>query len=129
MPWSDAGHAGFLGTAHACFKPEGPDIANMKLSGINATEMGDRKQLLASFDHLKREVDRNETYRGADSSTQKALDVLTSSKLLDALDVSKEPEKVRARYGDGKPYQFQYDGAPTVNEHLLMARRFIRMIF
>jgi hypothetical protein len=125
MPWSDAGHPGFLGTPHSAFKPEGPDIANMKLSGVNAAEMGDRKRLLASFDAFKREVDANGAYRGADASTQRALDVLTSSKLLDALDISKEPEKVRARYGDGKPYQFQYDGAPTVNEHLLMARRLV----
>jgi uncharacterized protein (DUF1501 family) len=51
--------------------------------------------------------------------------VLTSSKLLDALDVSREPEKVRARYGDGKPYQYQFDGAPTVNDQLLMARRLV----
>ncbi len=125
MPWSDAGHPGFLGAPYSAFKPEGPDMANMKLSGINAEQMGDRKRLLASFDVLKREVDANGTYRGADSSTQRALDVLTSSKLLDALDISKEPEKVRARYGDGKPYKFQYDGAPTVNEHLLMARRLV----
>jgi uncharacterized protein (DUF1501 family) len=45
--------------------------------------------------------------------------------LLDALDISREPEKVRARYGDGKPYKFQYDGAPTVNEQLLVARRLV----
>jgi arylsulfatase A-like enzyme len=63
--------------------------------------------------------------RGADAATQRALDVLTSSRLLDALDVSKEPEKVRNRYGDGKPYQYQFDGAPTANDHLLMARRLV----
>ena len=32
-------------------------------------------------------------------------------RLVDALDVSKEDPKIRERYGDGKPYQFQYDGA------------------
>ena len=51
------------------------------------------------------------------------LDVLTSSKLIDALDLSKEDPKIVERYGDGKPYQYQYDGAPTCNEQLLMARR------
>ena len=40
-------------------------------------------------------------------------------------DVVEEPEKVRDRYGDGKPYQFQFDGAPTCNDHLLIARRLI----
>ena len=39
--------------------------------------------------------------------------------------MSRESDKVRERYGDGKPYKFQYDGAPTCNEHLLMARRLI----
>jgi len=51
--------------------------------------------------------------------------VLTSSKLVDALDLSKEDPKIVERYGDGKPFQFQYDGAPTINEHLLMARRLV----
>ena len=60
-----------------------------------------------------------------DAITERALGVLTSSKLLDALDLSKESEKVRDRYGDGKPYKFQYDGAPTVNDQLLMARRLV----
>jgi uncharacterized protein (DUF1501 family) len=45
--------------------------------------------------------------------------------LLDALDLSKESPKVRAMYGDGKPYQYQYDGAPTANDQLLMARRLV----
>src|SRR5206468_640471 len=54
-----------------------------------------------------------------------AFDVPTSSKLADALALSKEDPKLRERYGNGKPYNFQFDGAPTVNEHLLMARRLV----
>src|SRR5262249_18582685 len=38
---------------------------------------------------------------------------------------SKESDKVRERYGDGRPYKYQYDGAPTVNDQLLMARRLV----
>ena len=38
---------------------------------------------------------------------------------------SREPARVRERYGDGKPYQFQFDGAPTVNDQLLLARRLV----
>ena len=59
------------------------------------------------------------------SFNQAAFGVLTSSRLLDALDLSKEDPKIVARYGDGKPYQYQYDGAPTVNDHLLIARRLV----
>ena len=63
--------------------------------------------------------------KGMDAITERALGVLTSSKLMDALDLSKEPTTVRERYGDGKPYKFQYDGAPTVNDQLLLARRLV----
>lgn len=124
-PWSDSGQTGFLGGPFAAFKPSGPDMANMVLNATNKDHLPERKKLLAGFDDLKREVDHQGTLRTADAATERAFDVLTSSKLVEALDVSKEPSKVRARYGDGKPYQFQYDGAPTVNEHLLIARRLV----
>jgi hypothetical protein len=125
MPWGDAGKPGFLGSSHAAFKPEGPDMANMKLNGITTSQLDDRKKLLSRFDQLRREIDQTGALRGADAATERAFGVLTSSKLLDALDLSKEPEKVRARYGDGKPYNFQFDGAPTCNDQLLMARRLV----
>lgn len=124
-PWSDSGRHGFLGTGHTAFRPDSQGMADMKLSGINKDQLGDRKALLASFDRLKRELDANGSVRGADAATERALGVLTSNKLIEAIDISKEPEKLRARYGDGKPYKFQYDGAPTVNDQFLMARRLV----
>jgi hypothetical protein len=124
-PWSDSGSAGFLGTAYGAFKPDGPGMANLKLKGMTLEQLSDRRRLLSSFDNLRRDLDATGDLKGMDALTERALGVLTSSKLLDALDVAKEPEKVRARYGDGKPYKYQYDGAPTVNDQLLMARRLI----
>src|SRR5262245_32125181 len=112
-PWSDPGTAGFLGVAHAPFKPDGEGMDNLVLKGVALDQLGDRRKLLTSFDNLKREADAAGQLKGLDALQQRALSVLTSRKLLDALDVSKEPVKVRERYGDGKPYQFQYDGAPT----------------
>src|SRR5919201_549250 len=64
---------------------------------------------------------------GVDAMTERALGVLTSSRLVEALDLSRESAKVRARYGDGRPYRYQYDGAPTVNDQLLMARRLVEV--
>jgi hypothetical protein len=125
VPWADAGQTGFLGGAFGPFKPSGPDMANMTLIPANRDHLPDRKALLAGFDDLKREADYAGGLRGADAHTARAFDVLTSSRLVEALDVSKEPQKVRDRYGDGKPYQFQFDGAPTVNDQLLMARRLV----
>jgi hypothetical protein len=126
VEWSDAGKVGFLGSTFGPFRPNGPDIANMKMNGTNAVHMADRKQLLAGFDSLKRDLDANGSLLGMDAHTERAMNVLTSSRLIEALDVSKEDPKVRDRYGDGKPYKFQYDGAPTVNEHLLVARRLVQ---
>jgi hypothetical protein len=60
-----------------------------------------------------------------DANLERALGVLTSHKLLDALDLNREDPRVRERYGDGRPYQFQADGAPTVNDQLLLARRLV----
>ncbi len=125
MPWSDAGQSGFLGSTFAHFTPSGPDMANMVLNAANKDHLPDRKKLLSGFDSLKRDIDAAGAMKAADAHTAKAFDVLTSSKLMEALDLSKESPKVRDRYGNGKPYQFQYDGAPTVNEHLLMARRLV----
>jgi len=125
VPWSDPGQTGFLGSTFAPFKPSGPDMANMVLNAANKDNLPDRKKLLTGFDDLKREMDAGGGLRGADAHTARAFDVLTSSKLVEAMDLSKESPKVRERYGDGKPFKFQYDGAPTVNEHLLMARRLV----
>jgi uncharacterized protein (DUF1501 family) len=97
----------------------------MKMSGINREQLNDRKRLLTSFDKLRSDIDASGNMRGIDAATERALNVLASSKLLDALDLSKESSKVRERYGDGKPYKYQFDGAPTVNDQLLMARRLV----
>ena len=125
VPWSDPGAPGFLGQAFGCFRPEGPGLADMKLNGVTVEHLDDRKSLLSSFDRMRREVDASGMMTGIDSFNQLAFNVLTSNRLLEALDLSKEPAEVRARYGDGKPYQYQYDGAPTVNEQLLLARRLV----
>ncbi|MGE0605864.1 MAG: DUF1501 domain-containing protein [Pirellulales bacterium] len=124
-PWSDPGVPGFLGAPYAPFKPDGEGLANMTLNGVSNDRLNDRKSLLRGFDNLRREMDSNGVINGMDAFEQRALDVLTSSKLLDALDVSQEDPALRERYGDGKPYKFQYDGAPTCNDQLLMARRLV----
>jgi hypothetical protein len=125
VEWSDSGTPGFLGSSYAAFRPDGPGMVDLSLKNITLNQLGDRRSLLNGFDGLRRELDADGLYRDCDAITDRALGVLTSSKLLDALDVTKESDKVRERYGDGKPYHFQYDGAPTVNDQLLLARRLV----
>lgn len=124
-PWSEPGDPGFLGAAHQAFRPNGSGMDNLVLNGVSLERLGDRRQLLSSLDGMKRSADASGMMDGMDAFTQAAFGMLTSSGLADALDVSQEPDEVRARYGDGKPYKFQYDGAPTCNEHILIARRLV----
>ena len=50
--------------------------------------------------------------------------MLTSSKLLEALDIEKEDPKVRESYGKGDPKN-RDDGGPKLMEHFLIARRLV----
>jgi hypothetical protein len=125
IPWSDCGKPGFLGPAFKAFQPDGPGMANLVLHGVTTQQFADRRRMRAAFDGLRRELDAAGSVVSMDSATERALGVLTSSRLLEAMDISKESDKLRERYGDGKPYKYQYDGSPTVNDHLLMARRLV----
>ncbi|MFO1021614.1 MAG: DUF1501 domain-containing protein [Planctomycetales bacterium] len=55
---------------------------------------------------------------------RRAFDVLTSSKLVEAMNVEKEDARTRALYSGGSP-QHLGDGAPMWNDQLLMARRLV----
>lgn len=125
VPWSEPGPAGFLGAAYQPFRPSGSGMEDLTLNGVSLDRLDDRRSLLQGLDQLKRNSDATGTMVGMDSFTEAAFGVLTSSRLAEALDISKEPAEMRARYGDGKPYKYQYDGAPTNNEQILMARRLV----
>ncbi len=125
MPWADAGQPGFLGPAHAPFKPNAEGKDDMVLNGITLDRLGDRRQLLTALDNFRREVDASGMMDGLDAFNQQAFGVLTSSKLLEALDLSKEDPRIVQRYGKGDP-QNVADGAPRLMEQFLMARRLIQ---
>src|SRR5262249_8190473 len=75
---------------------------------------------------MRRDLDRTETLDGADHFTRQAFALLTSSRLADALDISKEPSRVVERYGTGDPKIFlDSNGAPRVPQSMLMARRLV----
>lgn len=124
-PWSEPGPAGYLGAAYQPFRPNGNGMEDLTLNGVTLDRLADRRSLLQGLDQLKRSADSNGTMSGVDSFTEAAFGVLTSNRLAEALDITKEPAEVRERYGDGKPFKYQYDGAPTCNEHILMARRLV----
>src|SRR5439155_8425499 len=98
--------------------------SDLTLNGISLDRLSDRKALLASFDRFRRDVDASGLMGGLDSFNQQAFGVLTSSKLVDALNLDKEDSKLRERYGKGDPKPHG-DAAPMLTEQFLMARRLV----
>lgn len=123
-PWANPGDPGYLGRPHAPFQPMGPGLADMQLKGVTLDRLADRKVLLRAFDRMRRDIDATGDIEGMDAFTQRALDVLTSNKLLHALDIEKEDPRIRERYGRGSLKNVD-DGGPCYNEHFLMARRLV----
>ncbi|MCA9270742.1 MAG: DUF1501 domain-containing protein [Planctomycetales bacterium] len=129
--WGDAGGGGFLGLPHAPFRlvggkgeGAGSKNENMVLRGITPEGLQDRRSLLNAFDRLRRDIDTTGRMTGYDAFTDQAVGILTSSKLVEAMDLSKEDPKIVERYGKGDP-EFRADGAPKVTENFCVARRLI----
>jgi hypothetical protein len=120
--WAHPGEAGFLGIAHRPFQPHGPVAQDMALKAISLPRLQDRRRLLASVDRFRREADS--FVEGTGSVTQRALDLLTSNRVLEALDVEKEDPKIRERYGRGSLANVD-DGGPMWNDGILLARRLV----
>jgi len=124
--WSDPGQPGFLGKAHAPFLPNADGAANLDLQGIDVTQLNNREALLNGLDRFKRQVDDVAEYQGVDAFTEQALGILTSSKLADALDITKEPQYIQDRYAGGNYEPAGYgDAGPLHNHYLLSARRLV----
>ena len=125
VPWANPGEPGFLGRAHVPFKPDGEGMANMVLKGVTLDRLGDRKSLLSSLDRIRRDIDASGQLCSLDAFTEQAFGVLSSSKLVHALDLEKEDPRVRDNYGRGTP-KFESSGASWHPEQFLVARRLIQ---
>ncbi|MEZ6054451.1 MAG: DUF1501 domain-containing protein [Planctomycetaceae bacterium] len=123
-PWGDNGQPGFLGVAHAPFAPHGDGKDDMVLNGITLDRLSDRKQVLKSLDSFRKETDSSGMMDGLDAFNQQAFGILTSSKLVDALDVEKEDPALIERYGRGED-KLQADGSTRLLTNFLIARRLI----
>ncbi len=125
MEWADNGKPGFLGPAYGPFQPNSDGKSDMVLNGVSLDRLADRRRMLTALDNFRREADASGAMEGLDTFNQQAFGVLTSSKLVEALDLDKEDPRVRDRYGKGDPNN-RADGGPKLMEHFLMARRLIQ---
>jgi len=126
--WGDPASGGFLGVAHAPFNMLGSkargSAENMVLGDITLERLRDRDQLRKSFDRFRRDMDTSGAMDGVDVYMQQAMGILTTSKLADALDLSKEDPRIVERYGKSDE-AFQRDGAPRMIENFCIARRLV----
>jgi hypothetical protein len=127
--WGYPGEGGFLGLGHSPFrlvggKDNGMKSDNLELKGVTLERLQDRVSLMKSFDDLDRKIDGSGVMSGMDTFNRQALDILTSSKLKDALDLTKEKPEVLERYGVDDP-GFERDGAPRMVRNFCIARRLV----
>ncbi|MBC8355513.1 MAG: DUF1501 domain-containing protein [Planctomycetes bacterium] len=126
--WGEPGTAGFLGPMHNPFNMVGRKAReksdNMVLQGVTLERLQDRDRLRSAVDQFRRDVDAAARIESVDTYQSQALDILTDSKLGDALDLSKEDPRIVARYGKSDE-KFQRDGAPKMIENFCIARRLV----
>ncbi|MCE9561135.1 MAG: DUF1501 domain-containing protein [Planctomycetes bacterium] len=102
----------YLGSPHRPFTPSGPGRQNLALNpAVSLEKLDDRKKLLTAFDHMDRSLDRGDMMAGMDEFKTRAFEVLRSGRVKEALDLSKEPERIREKYGK--------------NTQFLLARRLV----
>ena len=109
---------GFLGPTYSAFRPDGPGRANLTLNGISLDRLNGRAELLHELDRVRRDMDGSHMMAAIDSFNERAIGVITSSKVASALRTEKEDAKVKERYG------LDRNGGGE-NQRFLLARRLI----
>jgi hypothetical protein len=93
----NGGEPGYLGPVYKPFQPMG---GSLRLgNGLTADRLDDRTNLLSSLDKIRRDADTSGQMNALDSFTRRAVDVVTSGKVADALDRNKSDKKDEERYG------------------------------
>jgi hypothetical protein len=123
----------YLGLEHEPLRLGGPNrrepLENMRR---HTGRLDDRRDLLRAFDVLRRDLDIRRTMSGMDGFQDRALRIITSDHVRDAFDIDKEPQRVRARYGE-RSFRVinqecnvvRYHEAPHPGRALLQARRLV----
>jgi hypothetical protein len=140
---------GFLGPAYQPFRPDVSQLfsrelepgmkrelarlganhsVSLKLDGaININRLTERTTLLAQFDLFRREVDGSGMMDAMDRFTQQAVGILTSGRLAEALDFTREDPRVLDRYtlqATAGAANYTSEG-PESTRKFLLARRLI----
>ncbi|MFT7641074.1 MAG: hypothetical protein ACI9G1_002818 [Pirellulaceae bacterium] len=97
--------AAYLGMKYNYFPigddPSSPKFAvrNMFLGKGMEERLDDRRALLSGLDRMRTNVDASGAMEAADKFSQQAFELLTSPRMHEAFDLSREPQALRERYG------------------------------
>jgi hypothetical protein len=111
---------GVLGSAYDPVEIPDPTGSKVQLpqfaltADVSAERFQQRRHLLASIDRLRAAAQSSPGLAKMDTFQQRAVSMLTSTRVRDAFDLSREPEAIRRRYG-----------ANFFGQSLLMARRLV----
>lgn len=126
--WGDPYGGGFIGHAHKPMNLVDRDplakVQNLSLKDVTLDRIEDRSRLRNALQNFQREADAAGQTEGLDIFHQQALEILSGSKLTEALDLSKEDPKVLERYGVNDPV-YTYDGPPKMVRNFLVALRLV----
>ena len=141
---------GFLGAPYKPFRPNLSHLFRRKLEdgmkgelarlgeyhsdslslveGLSPERLDQRLKILRRFDKLRLELDNSEEMMASDAFNQRAVAILTSGKVAEAIDLSKEDPSILERYTPPNPSsgkQFTTAEGPLAARKLLIARRLV----
>ena len=130
-----AGEA-YLGAAGKAFETgadpaaTGPfKVPNFSIAdGLSLDRVGDRRELLAGLDKLRKEVDQRGDMAALDRFGRRAWETIASPAARKAFDLDAEPAEIRERYGfmpAFDPGAADRCGAPAWSQRILLSRRLI----
>ena len=120
----------YAGASHAPLHIAGGDgVHNLGIpQGMARGRLDNRRELLRTFDSLRREIDARRAVQEVDPFTARALEIITSSKARDAFDLTRESPQTLARYGK-RDDKFTYVGKEPDSvwdsHKFLLARRLV----
>ena len=95
-------------------------------AGVTRDRLASRTALLGTLDKLRSDIDARGEMASVDAFTLRALDMIGSSRVRAAFDLSREPAEVRARYGGDIEYKRDPDRRRCwEGSKFLLARRLV----